>query len=428
MLKKIKLKDIKKKQLNKILKRARINQSEVSDVVASILKKVKQKGDKAFSTTYPLQVTQDEVECAFAKVDNSFLQALKQAITNINLVAEAQKKNLIEPPTETSSGVFVYRLWRPIEKVGIYIPGGNANYPSSVLMTAILAKVAGCQEIIICTPPNKDGKVPAPTLVAATLVGISKIYKLGGAEAIGAMAFGTRTVPKVYKIFGAGGIYSTEAKKQVFGEVAIDMPAGPSEVFIIADQSANPAYVAADLIADCEHGPDSAGVLVTESERVADEVCREIKQQVKSLSTKDRIIRSLKSYGLIATVESIKEAIDFANNYAPEHLELITKNPEKLLPLVTNAGSVFLGIWSTKATGDYVTGANHILPTGGMVKMFNPLSIESFGRKIEVQKVTSRKALQGIKDTAEVLAEVEGLPAHKASVSIRFNTAERKVK
>ncbi len=419
-MEKIKLKDIKKKKLNKILRRARLNQSEISDAVANILKNVQQKGDKAFSKNYSIQVTQSEIDRAFKSVDNSLLSALKQAIENITQVANGQKQNLIEPPIETSPGVQVYRVWRPIEKVGIYIPGGNANYPSSVLMTAILAKVAGCQEIVICTPPNTEGEVPASTLIAAKLVGVSNIYKLGGAEAIGAMAYGTNTVPKVYKIFGAGGIYSTEAKKQVFGEVAIDMPAGPSEVFIIADDSANPAYIAADIIADCEHGPESAGVLVTTSKKIATEVCQEIEKQIRTLSTRDRVISSLKSYGLIATVDSLEEAIKFANEYAPEHLELMIKNADQFIPKFINAGSILIGNWTSKSAADYITGANHILPTGGLAKTFSPLSVEDFGKKIQVQSVQSKKALSKVRKSIQTFGEAENLPAHIASTEVRF--------
>jgi histidinol dehydrogenase len=243
---------------------------------------------------------------------------------------------------------------------------------------------------------------------------------MGGAAAIAAMTYGTETIPSVSKIFGAGNSYVTEAKMQVFGKVAIDMPAGPSEVFVIADQTANPAFIAADLLADAEHGPDSACVLVTTSQRIAEETARQIKIQIKTLATKEWIKKSLRKYGLLAVVMTLDEAIDFANGYAPEHLEIMTKNPEQIAMKIKNAGSVFLGPWTTKSAGDYATGANHVLPTGGMAKMFAPLSIESFGRKIEFQKVANKKALGRIAQSIEVFGRVEKLPAHANATSIRF--------
>ena len=340
-------------------------------------------------------------------------------IKNITLVHKAQLTRNKDTVVKTENGIKVWREWRPIEKVGLYIPGGKAVYPSSVLMSAIPAQIAGCPEIILCSPAKSDGNLPAATIVAADLIGLKKIYKVGGAEAIAAMAYGTETVPRVYKIFGAGNAYVTTAKMCVYGDVAIDMPAGPSEIFIIADETANPKYIAADLLADGEHGKDSACVLITTSCRVAEETIKEIQKQLPRLKTRTRVEESIKSYGLFALVDSLEEAISFANEYAPEHLEIMTKNPRSLVEKITNAGSVFLGKWTTKASGDYATGANHVLPTGGTAKMYPPLGVDAYGKWMQVQECT-KDGLIAIKKTIETIAEVEQLPAHKNSVTVRF--------
>jgi histidinol dehydrogenase len=286
-------------------------------------------------------------------------------------------------------------------------------------MSAIPAQIAGCKEIIMCSPARRNGLIPAPTLVAADMIGLTEIYKTGGAEAIAAMTFGTKTIPNVYKIFGAGNSYVTAAKMLALETISIDMPAGPSEVFVIADETANPAYIAADLLADGEHGEDSACVLITTSKEVAEQTIKEIEKQLPKLSTEARARESIKRYGLFAVADSLEEAIEFTNEYAPEHLEIMTKNPEALVKKITNAGSVFLGNWTSKATGDYATGANHVLPTGGMSKMYPPLGVDAYGKWMQVQKCTKDGLLQ-IKDTVETVAAVEQLPAHKNSVSIRF--------
>ncbi|MDO8657757.1 MAG: histidinol dehydrogenase [Candidatus Levybacteria bacterium] len=427
----IKLKNIEKSKLIKIKQRSFRNNNDISSVVNNTLSQVKKNKDKLIiekyekrfgKGNYSIAVSKNEIKNAYKNIDKKYLRAINQAIKNIKTVSKYQFANLKEVSIETSKGIKLWREWRPIEKVGLYIPGGKAIYPSSVLMTGIPAVIAGCKEIIICSPPNKEGKIPNPILVAVDMISIKKIYKVGGVEAIGAMSYGTETIPKVYKIYGAGNSYVTEAKMQVFGEVDIDMPAGPSEVFIIADELANPSFIAADLLADGEHGEDSACVLLTTSERLANEVNKEITKQLKTVSTADRIKKSLKNYGLLGLVDSVDEAIDFCNDYAPEHLEIMTKNSERLVSKVTNAGSVFLGSWTTKSAGDYATGANHVLPTGGMAKIFPPLSVGSFGKMMEIQKVSSKNALKRIRDTIETLAEIEGLPAHKNSSSIRFQT------
>ena len=332
---------------------------------------------------------------------------------------EQASASIITSVTYRSGGESVWREWRAIEKVGLYIPGGKAVYPSSLLMTAIPAKIAGCKEIIVCTPPQVDGKINSAILAAARMLGIKKIYKVGGAEAISAMLYGTETIPQVYKIFGAGNIYVTAAKILASEKIAIDMPAGPSEVFIIADELADSSYIAADLLADGEHGGDSACVLLTNSKEIAEETIREIEKQLPKLSTQNRAQESLAKYGLIALVEDLTEAIDFTNEYAPEHLEIMTKNPESVVKKITNVGSIFLGDFTSKSSGDYATGANHILPTGGMAKMYPPLGVDAYGRWIQVQKCT-KAGLRKIKNTIEIMAEIEQLPAHKNSVSIRF--------
>lgn len=425
----INLKDLSKKDNQRIINRVAGNYQNILPKVKEIMDDVKKNGDKALikyykkfnggKTNYSIQVSKEEIQKSYKQVDNQFIKSLNQMIKNITLVSKSQIKNKIDKAVKTEKGISVWREWRAIEKVGIYIPGGKAIYPSSVLMTAIPAQIAGCKEIIMCSPAKSDGNIPAHTLVAANLIGLKKIYKVGGAESIAAMVYGTKTIPNVYKIFGAGNAYVTAAKLVALEKVAIDMPAGPSEVFIIADEFANPKFIAADLLADGEHGEDSACVLLTTSKKIAEETIEEIKKQLPMLTTKERAKTSLEKYGLFAVVNSLEEAIGFTNEYAPEHLEIMTKNAEDLVKKITNAGSVFLGDWTSKSSGDYATGANHVLPTGGMAKMYPPLGIDAYGKWMQVQKCT-RDGLLKIKETIEAIATVEQLPAHKNSVSIRF--------
>lgn len=425
----IKLKELSEKDYKRIINRAAGNYQDIIPVVKDIMDDVKKNGDKAiikyyqkFSgnrETHSIQVTEKELNNAYQDVDKQFIESIKQMVKNITAVQKAQLKSKKESVVKSEKGISVWREWRPIEKVGIYIPGGKAVYPSSVLMTAIPAQIAGCKEIIMCSPAGKDGKIPSPTLVTANMIGLKKIYKIGGAEAIAAMVYGTETIPSVYKIFGAGNSYVTAAKILALEKIAIDMPAGPSEVFIIADKTANPGFIAADLLADGEHGEDSACVLLTTSKKIAEETLKEIKKQLPKLVTANRARESLKKYGLIAVVDSLDEAIDFTNEYAPEHLEIMTKEAESLVGRITNAGSVFLGNFTSKSSGDYATGANHVLPTGGMAKMYPPLGVDAFGKWMQVQRCT-KDGLLTIKDTIETIATVEQLPAHKNSVSIRF--------
>jgi len=430
-MKVIKLKDLPIKDYQRIIKRSAGTNQSIIPAVKIVMKKVLKQGNKVILNKYQrrygkenyqsIQVTKEEIKKAYSEVDDSTIKALRQMIKNITLVQKAQLTKLKDATVKPEKGIEVWREWRPIEKVGLYIPGGKAIYPSSVLMTAIPAQIAGCREIIMCSPPRGDGQIPSATLVAAEMIGLKKIFKVGGVEAIGAMTYGTETLPAVYKIFGAGNSYVTAAKMLAREIISIDIPAGPSEVFIIADETANPKFIAADLLADGEHGEDSACVLLTTSIKVAEETKKEIERQLISLPTRRYAEESLKRYGLFAVVRSMKEVVDFTNDYAPEHLEIMTKNYKSIARQINNAGSVFLGDWTSKSSGDYATGANHVLPTGGMVKMYPPLGVDAYGKWMQIQECT-KEGLKNIKETIEVIAEVEQLPAHRNSVSIRFKS------
>lgn len=420
---------IKKAEYMKILSRSRGMDQSILPAVKNTMEKVKRYGDIALYDKYTkrygkkayasITVTTREIYDAYKNVTPATIAALRQMIKNITAAQSAQLTKRKDTVVQTEAGITVWREWRAIEKVGLYIPGGKAVYPSSVLMTAIPAIIAGCREIIVCSPPRENGRLPSATLVACDLLGLTKMYKIGGAEAIAAMTYGTETIPNVYKIFGAGNASVTAAKMLALSTVSIDMPAGPSEILIIADETANPSFIAADLLADGEHGDDSACILVTTSWEIARQTARQITKQLSDLTTAERAAKSLKAFGLIAVTESIEEAIAFTNEYAPEHLEIMTKTPLTVAKKINNAGSVFLGKWTTKATGDYATGANHVLPTGGMAKMYPPLGVDAYGKWMQMQKCT-KKGLTKIKKTIEEIANVEKLPAHGKSVSIRF--------
>jgi len=419
------------KTKERILKRSRENIDGVIPYVTSIINDVRDNGDKTIrkytkkfdgATISDLSVSKNEISDAYQVVDSDIITALKQAKKNIEMFQRAQLKSKIRSKVKTESGITLWQEWRPIERVGIYVPGGKAAYPSSVLMGAIPAQIAGCKKLVMVTPPDKNGLINPAILVAADIAGVTEIFKVGGVQAVAALAYGTESIPNVFKIFGPGNRYVAAAKQVVSQDVAIDMPAGPSEVLIIADDSANPAFIAADLLADGEHAEDSACVLITTSQEVAEKTVGEIEKQLMNVNTADSIRASLKSYGLIAMANSMAEAIEFANEYAPEHMELMTKNNNEVLSQITNVGSVFLGDWTSKSSGDYATGANHILPTGGMAKMYAPLGVEAFGRWIEVQKCT-KDGLQAIRKSIGVLSDTEGLPAHKVSTEIRFTNS-----
>lgn len=428
-MKVIKLKNLVVADYKRIVNRSFGTNRNIIPDVQKIINNVRKKGDKEILSKYQTrfgkvnyqseEVTDIERNKAYEDVDPTFIKALKQMIKNITAVHCAQLKNKVDTTVTPESGIRVWREWRPVEKVGLYIPGGKAVYPSSVLMSVIPAKIAGCKEIAVCSPPDQNGKIPSPTVVAADMVGVKKIFRIGGAEAIAAMAYGTKSIPKVYKIFGAGNSFVTAAKILVSQDIAIDMPAGPSEIFIIADESANPVYIAADLLADGEHGEDSACVLLTTSWQIAKGTKKELEKQLERLPTGNRAEESLKRYGLIGVAESMSDVIEFTNEYAPEHLEIMTGNPEGVADKIINAGSVFLGNWTTKSSGDYATGANHVLPTGGMAKMYPPLGVEAYGKWMQLQECT-KEGLANIKETIETVATIEKLPAHKYSTSIRF--------
>lgn len=424
-----KLKDLSQKDYQRIVKRSAGTNPEIMPKVRATMEAVRKYGDKVLVDDYKrrfgaenyisLLVSKEEIKQAYKEVSKEFILGINQMIKNITAVHLAQLPEKKDAVVNSEKGISVWREWRPIEKVGLYIPGGKAIYPSSVLMSAIPAQIAGCKEIIMCSPARGNGQIPAPTLVAADMIGLKKIYKTGGAEAIAAMTYGTESIPNVYKIFGAGNSYVTAAKMLALEKISIDMPAGPSEIFIIADETANPAFVAADLLADGEHGEDSACVLITTSKKLADETAKEIEKQLPNLKTEKFARESLNKYGLLAIVDSIEEALNFTNVYAPEHLEIMIKNPLQVVKKITNAGSVFLGNYTSKSSGDYATGANHVLPTGGMAKMYPPLGVDSYGKWMQVQKCT-KKGLSKIKKTIETVAAIEQLPAHKNAASIRF--------
>jgi histidinol dehydrogenase len=414
----------------RLLARGRHRLRELRPAVAAILEDVRARGDAAvleyaerFDGGRPaaLRVPEAEIAAALDRVDADYAAALRRAARNIEAFHRAQMGE--EPPIETEPGVRVWRVWRPLERIGVYVPGGGALYPSCLLMAAVPARVAGVAEVAVCTPAGAGGRVPDAVLAAAAIAGVREVYAVGGVQAIGALAYGTEAIRRVDKIFGPGSAYVAAAKALVASEVAVDLPAGPSEVLIVADGEANPAWVAADLLAQAEHGPESACVLVTTSPELAEAVRAEVARQLERLATADVIRASLAAHGALLVADSPDAALDFANAYAAEHLELHGADAEAWLPRVRHAGSVFLGQWSAVAAGDYATGGNHTLPTAGYARGFGPLALEAFGRKMQVQRLTA-DGLAGLRPTIERLAATEGLPAHAASVGARF-AAER---
>ena len=418
--------------LQELVRRTPESKCGVESKVREILQNVRKNKDEAlFALTKQLdgvelatlRVLPEEIKEAYKKDQPEVITALKKAKNAIMKFQSSIIKR--EPKIRTEKGVNVWREFRPIERVGLYVPGGKAAYPSTVLMLGIPARIAGCKEVVLCVPPGKDGNAPSAVLVAADLCGITKIFKVGGAQAIAAMAYGTESVPKVSKVFGPGNQYVTTAKMQVYGEVDIDMPAGPTEVLIFADETAIPAFVAADMLAQLEHSEDAQAVLVTRSEKVAQQVQQELVRQLPLLSRQDIIRRALRSsFGLVFS--KLIDALSFINDYAPEHLEIMSRDEAKIIPRITNAGSVFLGSYTGGPLGDYATGSNHTLPTSGYSKMFSPLSVESFGKKMQIQKV-NRAGLFTIGKTVETLAEREGLDAHKNAIHIRYKRNYKKL-
>ena len=394
--------------------------------VRSIVRKVRSDGDAAlrrYTKRFDcvrldaLEVSPEEFQAARNQIDPAVRDALKAEIRAVRAFHTAQVPR--KAAIETAPGVRVWREWRPIERVGLYVPGGRGPYPSSVVMLGVPAMVAGCREIILCTPPNPDGSVPAATLVAADLLDIRRVFKLGGAQAIAAMAYGTESVPRVDKLFGAGNPYVTAAKLLVFADSGLDVPAGPSELLIIAEEGAEAVWIAADLLSDAEHGPDSPAVLVTTSMELAHLVAFEVDRQLANLPRHNVARMALESRGLIVVVDSLGEAAELANEYAPEHLEIMTRTPREVLRQITNAGSIFLGPYAANAAGDYATGTNHVLPTARYARTYGPVSVESFGRLVQCQEL-SRAGLASVRPTVEQLAREEGLEGHARAVEVRF--------
>lgn len=409
-----------------LIRRPAMDDARLSDVAGEILDQVRQKGDEAVKT-YELKfdkvnlenllLSEAEKAEAGALVSKELKQAILQAKTNIEKFHAAQRQDL--PKIETSPGVVCWQKAVAIEKVGLYIPGGTAPLFSTVLMLAVPAKIAGCKEIVLCTPPGKDGKIHPAVIFAAETAGVDKIFKIGGVQAIGAMAYGTESVPQVYKIFGPGNQYVTTAK-QIVGlkEVAIDMPAGPSEVEVIADETTYPAFVASDLLSQAEHGADSQSILLTTSEESAESVSREVVRQLNALPRKELAEKSL-AHSRIIVLRNREEIIELTNMYAPEHLIIETKDYPEIAGRITNAGSVFLGHYTPESAGDYASGTNHTLPTNGYARMYSGVNLDSFMKKITFQEI-SRDGIQNLGPTIRILAENEQLFAHKNAVSLRM--------
>ena len=420
-----------RKDWAEILKRPVLNMETLRGTVCEVLERVKTEGDKAvleYEERFDkvklesLVVTEAEMKEAEENVPIELKVAILLAQRNIYTFHKKQKFE--SKKVETMEGVTCWQKAVGIEKVGLYIPGGTAPLFSTVLMLAVPARVAGCKEIVLCTPPNKEGKINPAILYAAQVSGVSKIFKAGGVQAIGAMAYGTESVPKVYKIFGPGNQYVMAAKQQVsLHEVAIDMPAGPSEVEVIADETANPAFVAADLLSQAEHGVDSQVVLITTSEKLMEEVEYEVQHQLSRLPRWEIAEKALANSKLIL-VKDMEEAIAMTNEYAPEHLIIETKNYMELAEKVVNAGSVFLGSLTPESAGDYASGTNHTLPTNGYAKAYSGVSLDSFIRKITFQEIT-REGIQNVGPAIEVMAANEQLDAHKNAVTIRLKSIDK---
>ncbi|EPA0544932.1 histidinol dehydrogenase [Vibrio alginolyticus] len=411
-------------QQDSILERPAIAEgANITTAVAEVIAKVRKEGDSAlieltekFDRVKPesIRVSSQEIKVASERLSESMKSALEQAYANISKFHKAQKPQPIK--VETQPGVLCEQVTRPIQKVGLYIPGGSAPLPSTVLMLGVPAKIAGCRKVVLCSPPPIADEI----LYVAKLCGIDEVYNVGGGQAVAAMAYGTETVSKVDKIFGPGNAYVTEAKRQVsndFRGAAIDMPAGPSEVLVIADETADADFIAADLLSQAEHGPDSQVVLVTPSPVIADQVTDAVQRQLKELSRADIAEKALAS-SLIIISESMTQSVSISNYYGPEHLIVQTKNPRELLPLLDNAGSIFLGDWSPESAGDYASGTNHVLPTYGYTRTYSSLGLADFSKRMTVQEL-SADGLKNLAPTVVTMAEAEGLDAHKRAVTIR---------
>ena len=418
----------KKGLLEDLLQRSPNHYGQYESAVAEIIETVKKGGDEAlFSYTEKfdhckmdaahIRLTREEIDEAYQKVDADFVEVMKKSAANIRAFHEKQLRNSWFDPKP--DGTILGMKILPIAIAGVYVPGGKAAYPSSVLMNVLPAKVAGVERIIMTTPPGADGKVNPGTLVAAHIAGVDEIYKVGGAQAIAAMAFGTQSIPKVDKITGPGNIFVALAKKACFGYVSIDSIAGPSEILVIADETANPRYVATDLLSQAEHDELASAILITTSKTLADQVSVEVDRFVANLSRREIIEKSLNNYGYILLVDSLDEAADTANEIASEHLEILTKDPFAMMTKIRNAGAIFLGEYSSEPLGDYFAGPNHVLPTNGTARFFSPLNVDDFLKKTSIISY-SRPALEKIHQDIECFAENEGLTAHANSIRVRF--------
>lgn len=418
--------EYKRENVTELVKRSQIDVDDVLSSAQSITDEVKLQGDEAlfkFTEKFDnvklkhLKVSKEEIESSYRNLEPEIIISLKKAAQNIEKFHRSQLPE--EWFLEVAPGIQAGQIIRPIESVGCYIPGGRAVYPSTILMTVIPAKIAGVERTVCCTPPQKDGKIGDAVLVAADLAGADEIYKVGGAQAIAALAYGTESIEKVNKIVGPGNVFVTAAKKLVYGEVDIDFPAGPSEVLIIADETGNAEFIAYDILAQAEHDPNASCVLVTTSSALANDVQNMVLQNIKYMERSNIIKESLEKYGKIILTSSLEESLNFTNEYAAEHLIIMTKDPEETLKHVKNAGSIFLGELTPVSAGDYGSGTNHVLPTAGCAKMYSGLSTESFLKKPTVQRL-SAEGLDNLKDVVVPLAEYEGLFAHAESFKKRL--------
>lgn len=412
----------------RVMERSQLRSDEVAAKVKEIVRRVREEGDAALFeytrrfdraevTAANVRVTREEIDEAYAAADSDWLDAMREAARRITAFHEKQKQQTwMDFQPEIALGQKI----TPLKRVGVYVPGGTAAYPSSVLMNVLPAKVAGVKEIVMVTPPGRDGGISYPlTLVAADLAGVDVIYRIGGAQAVAALAFGTESIPKVDKITGPGNIYVANAKREVFGHVGIDMVAGPSEVLVVADDSANPVYVAADMLSQAEHDPLAAAMLVTDSASLAQRVDAELARQTALLPRQEVVRKSLASYGTIVVAPDMDAAIDIANQIAPEHMELCVREPYALMAKVENAGAIFLGHYSPEPLGDYLAGPNHVLPTSGTARFSSPLSVDDFVKKSSLICCTPDE-LARVSDQVILLAKQEGLAAHANAVAVRF--------
>nr|WP_177295942.1 histidinol dehydrogenase [uncultured Blautia sp.] len=414
--------------MENLLKRSPNHYGKYENAVSEILNRVRSEGDRALFaytkefdkteiTAQTIRVTEEEIREAYDAVDTALVDVIRKALVNIRSYHEKQKQNSWF--TSSEEGTMLGQKVTPLQRVGVYVPGGKAVYPSSVLMNIVPAKVAGVDQIVMTTPPGRDGKVNPSTLVAAKEAGADEIYKVGGAQAIGALAYGTESIPKVDKIVGPGNIFVALAKKAVYGHVSIDSIAGPSEILVLADDSANPRFVAADLLSQAEHDELASAILITTSRDFAEKVSHETDEFVKVLSRKEIIQKSLDNFGYILVAENMDEAVEAANAIASEHMEIVTRNPFEIMMKVRNAGAIFIGEYSSEPLGDYFAGPNHVLPTNGTAKFFSPLSVDDFIKKSSIVYY-SKEALEKIHRDIEQFAASEQLTAHANSVAVRF--------